>query len=168
MPDRDPEPDPARSGAIVAALQALTVAVDRYADVRGGAHGLHRTDLYALAHVMQAGRRGEDLTPGALSASLNLSSPATSALLGRLERAGHVRREHDTADRRRVAVVMTDSAMDAGRAVFGPLGDAMRGVLATMPAADQQVVLDFLEAAVAATSEATEGTTGGRPPVAST
>jgi DNA-binding MarR family transcriptional regulator len=145
----------ARSGAIIAALQALTVAMDRYVDVRGGAQGLHRTDLYALAHVMQAERRGEMLTPTRLSALLNLSTPATSALLGRLERAGHVRREHATDDRRRVAVVMTDSALATGRQVFGPLGDAIREVLATLSEEDQQVVLDFLIDVVEATGRAT-------------
>jgi DNA-binding MarR family transcriptional regulator len=46
-------------------------------------------------------RTGESFAgPGELERLLSLSPAAATALLGRLERAGHVERQHDTADRR--------------------------------------------------------------------
>jgi DNA-binding MarR family transcriptional regulator len=44
-----------------------------------------------------------------------------TALVDRLERAGHVRRVRDPQDRRRVVLEMSESAMAAGGQFFGGL-----------------------------------------------
>ena len=146
---RDP-----RTDAIIALLRQFTTAMDRYVEVRGLAHGIHRTDLHALGHVMDAARAGRELSPGELAVALNLSSPATSALLTRLERVGHVRRSHSTTDRRRVAVEMTGEAMEVGRAIFLPLGDAIADVVAHLSSDEQETVMRFLADLVEATDRA--------------
>ncbi len=53
---------------------------------------MHPTDLNALLAVMRAERAGAPLTPGRLGQHLGLSSGATTAVIDRLERAGHVQR----------------------------------------------------------------------------
>jgi DNA-binding MarR family transcriptional regulator len=52
-----------------------------------------------------------------------------TALVDRLERLGHVRRERDAADRRRVLLSVTPRAKELGWAFFGPL---MARMLAAM------------------------------------
>ena len=160
MTYRDPTPPPALDGAIIARLREFTTAMDHYIDAHGGRHGLHRTDLNALGHVMDASRRGEDLGPGELAAALNLSAPATSALLARLEGVGHVQRRHSASDRRRVSIEMTDEAMLVGREVFAPIGGAIREVVAGFTPQEQEVVLRFLGEVVDRTNAATRQAPG--------
>jgi DNA-binding MarR family transcriptional regulator len=143
------------SAAIIDALRAFTTAMDRYIDVHGGAVGMHRTDLVALGHVMEAGRAGDHLTPTELASALNLSAPATSALLTRLEGVGHVQRTHASSDRRRVSIEMTDGAMAVGRQVFGPLAGEMQAAIGAYTRPEQELVLRFLTDVLAATGRAT-------------
>jgi DNA-binding MarR family transcriptional regulator len=144
--------DPA--AGIIAELRAFSTALDRYIDAHGGRQGLHRTDLNALGHVMEAGRLGRALTPGELAAALNLSAPATSALLSRLEAVGHVHRTHSTDDRRRVSIELTEDARRVGREVFSPIGTAIRQVIDRYEPREREVVLRFLGDVVEATSAA--------------
>jgi DNA-binding MarR family transcriptional regulator len=125
-------------------LREFTTAMDRYIDAHGGRHGLHRTDLNALGHVKDATRRGEELGPGELATALNLSAPATSALLARLEGVGHVQRRHSATDRRRVTIEMTEEAKQVGREVFAPIGGAIREVVAGLTPQEREVVQRFL------------------------
>lgn len=145
-----PQARDARTTAIIDQLRAFSTAMERYIGVHGAVHGLHRTDLYALAHVMDAARDGRQLTPGELADALNLSSPATSALLSRLEGVGHVRRNHSTTDRRRVSVEITEEAMGVGRAIFMPLADDIAKVVAGLSVSEQETVLRFLTGVVEA------------------
>ena len=159
MTTRDPSESDAGSPvsrAIVDALRSFTTAMDLYIDVHGGAVGMHRTDLFALGHVMEAGRRGDHLTPSELASALNLSAPATSALLGRLEEVGHVRRTHVSSDRRRVSIEMTGEARAVGRQVFGPLSGQMQAAIDGYSRQEQELVLRFLTDVLSATARATQ------------
>jgi DNA-binding MarR family transcriptional regulator len=112
-------------------LRRLTVEVDavgsRFADL----HGLGRTDVRALVAIMDAARNGAALTAGALGSAVELSSASVTALVDRLEKAGHLHRVRDSEDRRRVVLHMSESAMRAGGEFFGglqrDLEAAMRG-----------------------------------------
>jgi len=112
-------------------LRRLTIELDAVGERFAGIHGLGRTDVRALVAIMDAARSGAALTAGALGAAVDLSSASVTALVDRLERAGHVRRVRDSDDRRRVSLEMSDSAMAAGAAYFGglqrDLAVAMRG-----------------------------------------
>lgn len=112
-------------------LRRLTVEVDavgsRFADL----HGLGRTDVRALVAIMDAARSRQALTAGALGSAVELSSASVTALVDRLEKAGHVHRVRDAEDRRRVVLEMTDSAMRAGGEFFGGL---QRDLIAAMGA----------------------------------
>ncbi len=126
-------------------LRRLSIELDavgqRFADL----HGLGRTDVRALVAIMDAARAGEPLTAGALGTAVSLSSASVTALVDRLERAGHVRRVRDPEDRRRVELEMSESAMAAGAQFFGGL---QRDLLAAMAGyTDEQlaVIRRFLE-----------------------
>ncbi|MGY1723885.1 MarR family winged helix-turn-helix transcriptional regulator [Blastococcus sp. SYSU DS0533] len=122
------EVDPARQ-ELALLLRRLTVELDAVGQRFAGLHGLGRTDVRALVAVMDAARRGEALTAGGLGAAVELSSASVTALVDRMERAGHLRRVRDSEDRRRVTLQMSDAAMAAGAAFFGGL---QRDLLAAM------------------------------------
>ena len=136
---------------LMALLRAYSVETDRYVETRGSHHELHRTDLNALAVIMDASRVGEPLTPGRLGAALHLSSPATTALLDRLERNGHVRRVRSTVDRRRVDLEMTENAAVLGGALFAALGRHVGEVIAGYSEHEREIVARFLTDVIAAT-----------------
>ncbi len=102
-------------------LRRLTVELDAVGQRFAELHGLGRTDVRAMVAIMDAARRGEALTAGALGRAVDLSSASVTALVDRLERAGHVRRVRDPQDRRRVVLEMSESAMAAGGQFFGGL-----------------------------------------------
>jgi DNA-binding MarR family transcriptional regulator len=102
-------------------IRRLTVEVDAMGDRFAGQHALGRTDVRALVAIMDAARTGSALTAGALGSAVELSSASVTALVDRLERAGHVHRVRDPEDRRRVVLEISDSAMAAGGAFFGGL-----------------------------------------------
>ena len=113
------EADPRQELALL--LRRLTVELDAVGQRFAEQHGLNRTDVRALVAIMDAARRGEALTAGGLGAAVELRSASVTALVDRLEKAGHVRRVRDPEDRRRVGLEMSDSAMAAGAEHFGGL-----------------------------------------------
>src|SRR5919205_3502467 len=112
-------------------LRRLNVELDAVGQRFATVHGLGRTDVRALVAIMDAARRGEAMTAGALGEAVELSSASVTALVDRLERVGHVHRSRDPGDRRRVVLSASDTAMEAGRSFFGALQrdlvDAMAG-----------------------------------------
>ena len=90
-------------------------------DAAGGRKDMHRTDLNALAVIMRHTAKGNVVTPGLLRKELQLSSPATTALVDRLHHSGHVVRERLGTDRRQVQLQMTPKAYSDGGAMFMPL-----------------------------------------------
>lgn len=159
-----PTKGPALALEIIDALRAFTTEMDRYIDTRGGAVGLHRTDLNALAHVLDARRSGGEMSPGELAHALGLSPPATSAMLRRLESVGHVRRTHSEVDRRRVSVEMTDDAMGVALEIFGPIAMTMRETIGSYSMAERETVLRFLTDATDAASRARSDDAGPGTP----
>ncbi|MEH3078234.1 MAG: MarR family transcriptional regulator [Quadrisphaera sp.] len=105
---------------------------------------MHPTDLEAMVHVMQAETDGDPLTAGGLAGALNLSSAATTSVVDRLERAGHVQRERAETDRRRVHLRITPAAMGVAGAFFGPLGRRTDAVMAQFSEAELSAVHRFL------------------------
>ncbi len=90
---------------------------------------MHPTDVRALIALMDASRAGEETTAGRLGAALGLNSAGTTALVDRLERAGHVRRVRSEKDRRKVTVEVDEQAIALGWEHFGPLIDRAVGLL---------------------------------------
>jgi DNA-binding MarR family transcriptional regulator len=139
--------EPARGGRrdeLVRLLQGYASESVLVGQVFAERHGLHPTDLNAMLAVLQADLEGSPLTAGRLGAQLGLSSGATTAVVDRLERLGHVLRTREDSDRRRVTLRCGDTAAAIGRQFFGPLGDRMDAILAGFSNAELDVVLRFL------------------------
>jgi len=136
---------------IMALLRALSVETERFVGRFASDHSLHRTDLNALAVILDANRRHEPVTAGQLGARLNLSSPATSALLDRLGRAGHVTRLRSARDRRKVELHITAAAAEVGQASLAPLARRVGAVVDALTPTERDLVTRFLTDAVAAT-----------------
>lgn len=156
MDDAKPGAVPAIALRVTRGLRLFANESELYVGAAGREAAMHRTDLSGLALVMDRGQVGEHPTPGQISAALQLSAPATSAMLDRLERLGHVRRTPHPSDRRSVVVEITDHALEVGGAMFGNLRDHLAPVLATRSERDLAVVASFLEDAAAATRAARE------------
>ena len=130
---------------LVRLLRAYAAEAERLGQVFAERNGMHPTDLQALLAVMQAEAAGAPLTPGRLGEHLGLSSGATTAVVDRLERADHVRRERDDRDRRRITLHYGAAAAAVGGAFFGPLGARIAHVLAGFTPDELAVVRRFLE-----------------------
>jgi DNA-binding MarR family transcriptional regulator len=115
---------------------------------------MHPTDLEALAYLCRADEGAHPLAPGELSDAISLSPPATSAMLSRLERAGHIRREQDKQDGRRVLIHPQPSAVEAVGAFYEPLGQAIAQAVADFSADERRVLEEAIERIVHATQAA--------------
>ncbi|MFD6419446.1 MarR family winged helix-turn-helix transcriptional regulator [Streptomyces sp. NPDC060194] len=122
-------------------LRRLNGEFNRIAHDFAGGQGLHATDVQALAAIMDA---PEPLTPGRLREHLGLTSGAVTACLDRLEKAGHIRRARDSADRRVVHLYYLPEARSVARAHFLPLAEATARAQEGFTAAELATTLRFL------------------------
>lgn len=131
------EPDRAAlESAVVADVQALSVESDQIGRVFAGAHRLSANDFRALVHVMVAENSGVPLTAGELRVRMGLSGAAITYLVERMIASGHLRRESDPADRRKVILRYADHGIEVGRAFFTPLAAHTHHALAELPDSD--------------------------------
>ena len=138
---------------LVHRLRAISVELELSRAAFARVHGLHDTDVRALIHLLDADRAGVPATPGWLGARLGLTSPSTTALIDRLESAGHVVRERSSADRRKVEIHVSDQAVALGWEFFGPLLSGMVAAMRSFDAAELDAVDRFLRAVAAAAGE---------------
>ena len=136
---------------LIRLLRQFTVESDRFAEMFGEAHGLHRTDLNALVVIMDAHRRGASMSAGELARALHLSASATTAVLDRLEAAGHVQRARSGLDRRRIGLLMPEHTTRLGERLFGPLGDELSKAWAAYTPEQRELIASFLETSIQAT-----------------
>ena len=155
--------DPRQAPATVHRLRALTLLLDAAGAAFAARNGLTATDVRALVCLLDQERAGVPASPTWLAGQLRLTTASVTALLDRLERAGHVRRVPRTDDRRRVDLVVQDSAKELGWAFFGPLIEAAAAVLDRRTAAERAVVDAFLDDMVAAVETVGAAASGRRP-----
>ncbi|MEV4950062.1 MarR family winged helix-turn-helix transcriptional regulator [Streptomyces sp. NPDC053755] len=129
--------------AFAVRLRYLNGEMNRMAHSFAAAQGLHATDVQALAAILDS---DTPLTPGRLREHLGLTSGAVTACLDRLERAGHVRRARESADRRVVHLHYAAGARAAARAHFLPLAEATARAQEGFSDEELSVALRFLTA----------------------
>ncbi|GGZ13017.1 hypothetical protein GCM10010387_01220 [Streptomyces inusitatus] len=95
--------------------------------------GLHSTDAAALAEILYAEDKGRPLSPARLSERVSLSSGATTALVNRLEAAGHVVRTREETDRRIVTLRSSPHVRPRAEEFFAPYAERMAAVTARYP-----------------------------------
>lgn len=105
---------------------------------------LHATDMHALLAVMHAERRGAPLTPGRLGEAIGLTSGATTALIDRLERGGHLRRTRESTDRRVVHLRYAEAGMSLATAFFTPLRPRADAVMEQFSVDELHTIEKFL------------------------
>ena len=130
-------------------LQDFGQASDRYVESTGGHYGTHRTDKNGLTLIMKYQRAGTLPSPRDLSRELQLSSPATTAMLDRLDRLGYITRRRSEQDRRSVHIALTDKAMTGAREMFRPLGAMMTDLISSYDEQQIELLSDFMSRAVA-------------------
>ncbi|WP_399893570.1 MarR family winged helix-turn-helix transcriptional regulator [Streptomyces sp. BBFR51] len=128
---------------LAAQLRRTNGEINRLVHGFAGTHGLHATDVQALAAILDA---REPMTPGRLREHLGLTSGAVTACVDRLERAGHVRRVRESADRRVVHLHYVPEAREAARTYFLPLAEAAAATRSRFDDGELAVVVRFLAA----------------------
>ncbi|MEM1043810.1 MAG: MarR family transcriptional regulator [Bacteroidota bacterium] len=112
----------------LAAVRELYSAFDTFDAAAAGALGIHRTDLAALLALEHGPRRVGDV-----GAVLGLSSGSMTALVGRLERSGHVERSADPADRRARLVGLTAKARREVGTIYRRSFEAIADAVSEVP-----------------------------------
>ena len=123
---------------IGADLRELTSQSDRIARTFAEQNNVSANEFRALLFVMIAEMNGVRLTAGDLRKQMGLSGAAITYLVERMAEVGHLRRETDPTDRRKVILRYGEHGMGIARAFFMRLGQHNHGAMADLPDADLQ------------------------------
>jgi DNA-binding MarR family transcriptional regulator len=121
---------------ISACLRVMTAESEQIGRGFATAHDVRPTDFRALLHVMVAETAGEPVTSGELRQRMGLSGAAITYLVDRMMVSGHITRQSDPTDRRKVILRYSDSGLATARAFFAPLGTHSHDAMAELPDAD--------------------------------
>jgi DNA-binding MarR family transcriptional regulator len=100
---------------------------------------LNASEVEAMQHLM-----GQTLGPAELSRRLGMTTASGTALVDRLEAAGHVARRPDPGDRRRKVVAPTPQGIESVLTEIVPLVTGLAGAEHGMSAKDKEVVSAYL------------------------
>lgn len=103
--------------------------------------GLGLTDMQMI-HVLQL---YGPATPSNLAAATGLSSGGVTVALDRLEKAGHIRRAPNPADRRSLLVTLVPASLTKLAGLYEGVERETRRLLATLPQRDLAAVIRFFE-----------------------
>ncbi|WP_072805967.1 MarR family winged helix-turn-helix transcriptional regulator [Rhodococcoides yunnanense] len=131
MPDRNE-----LESHISSDVRALSAVSEEIGRAFGSLHELRRNDFRALLLIMVADVDGTPLTAGELGTQLGLTSAAMTYLVERMIESGHIRREKDERDRRKVILRYDTHGMEVARGFFGPLGARTHSALSAVPDSD--------------------------------
>ncbi|MBN9604983.1 MAG: MarR family transcriptional regulator [Actinomycetales bacterium] len=118
--------------------------------------GLSAADLKTLDLI----RRDGPFSASELARRTGLTGPAVTALMGRLEAGGHLTREPDADDRRRVVVRAVDPPHPQLVDAYAALGADLGGLIADYPAETQAAISDYLGKMVDALEQQTRRVAG--------
>ncbi|WP_110181246.1 MarR family winged helix-turn-helix transcriptional regulator [Nocardioides solisilvae] len=127
----------------------------------GTSMSVNTTDLQALRHVIRECQAAEQaaaaaapgapagpvgVTPRRLADHLQITTAATTTLVDRLVRSGHLERVPHPADRRSVLLVPTARAREEMHAHLSSMHVRMKEIAAAVPAEARPAVVEFLSA----------------------
>ena len=121
---------------ISADLRVLTAESEQIGRVFAVVNDVRPTDFRALQHVMVAETAGASITSGELRQRMGLSGAAITYLVDRMMASGHITRESDPGDRRKVILRYSESGLATARAFFAPLGTHTHDAMADLSDAD--------------------------------
>ena len=108
---------------VIGDVQAVSAESDQIGRAFAGTDQLTSNDFRALLHIMVADNAGAPLTAGELRIRMGMSASAITYLVERMILSGHLRRESDPDDRRKVILRHAEHGLAVGRAFFTPLAD---------------------------------------------
>ncbi|MDN5789633.1 MAG: MarR family transcriptional regulator [Micrococcales bacterium] len=108
---------------------------------------MNPTDFAAMSHIAYA---AEPLGPRELSSRLGITPGAMTDVVDRLEAAGHLLRERDTADRRRVRLLATEAANVEVHAHLRELLDGLDAITTEFTSEERAAIQRFLAEATRA------------------
>ncbi len=121
---------------ISAYLRVMTAESEQIGRSFAVVHDVRPTDFRALLHVMVAETAGAPITSGELRQRMGLSGAAITYLVDRMMESGHITRESDPGDRRKVILRYSDSGLATARAFFAPLGSHTQDAMQDLPDED--------------------------------
>jgi DNA-binding MarR family transcriptional regulator len=127
-------------------IRAVTAGSDRIGRIFANMHHISNNDLDALLHVIVAETAGAPLTAGDMRRRLGVSAPAVTYVIDRMIASGHIRRETDPGDRRKVILRYSDHGLQVARRFFGPLGEHLHAAMADLPDEDLAAAHRVLDA----------------------
>lgn len=146
-------PSRSRSEEIVDLVRQLGVESQQVAHVFAAEQGLHDTDLRALLHVLRAELIGDPTTAGGLGAELGVTSGAVTGVVDRLVRAGHLERQTDELDRRKVVLRYAPRGREVAEEFFSPLGAVSDKVMSEFTPDELDAIRRFLRQMIDAMAE---------------
>jgi DNA-binding MarR family transcriptional regulator len=107
--------------------------------------GLSHSEILTLEHLM-----AEPLGPGEVARRLKVTTAASTGIVDRLERRGHVQRRPHQTDRRRTEVVITPSGREEVLGLLLPMFQRLAAMDAELDEAERAVVERYLRRATEA------------------
>ena len=144
-----PAPPPVGENTLRQLLSRKDLASARQRAALGRSLGLAENEVLALAHLARHG----ELTPSALGRLLMLSSGGATALVQRLERAGHVKRAGNPHDGRSNLVRLTVTTVRSVGLALAPLVGDLDRLDAGLPDDERAAIARYLEQVAALTEE---------------
>ena len=140
-PAEDPRTLQIASDPVGQQLQQIAILTRKSASHLGAALGINQTDMAALEHLITDG----PLPPTELAARLSVTTAGITQVIDRLERAGHVVRERQVEDKRRVLVRPLPASVAQAYRHIAPMLAGLSTVLGALEGQDRAVVEAFLE-----------------------
>jgi DNA-binding MarR family transcriptional regulator len=137
-PDLDVEPL-----QVLSRISRLARHLDRARRAAFAAHGLEAWEFDVLAALRRQGAPYQ-LSPGALLHATLVTSGTMTNRIDRLAARGLVRRHPDPQDKRGVLVELTDAGLRSVDAAMADLLEREHGLLAALPADQQQELAGLL------------------------
>ena len=145
---------------LMSALRAWHRASARMSEASRRYMKLNENDMRALRLLIASENAGEVVTARVIAEHLGISSAATTKMLDRLERGGHVVRRPHPGDRRAIVLTVTPETRRAARESVGRLHARRFDVAARLSSAERGIVTRFLRE-LATTEEDGAGLEGG-------
>ncbi len=146
-----------RGSRLLDSLRAYRAAEMAMRHRAQNAMSMGENEVIVLHFLTRAARSGQDVTPADLARHLGVSTASMTALLDRLEKAGHLQRHRHPTDRRKLLVVCTRFTEDQMRDTLGTMHERMMRATRGMSEAESAVVAAFLDRMTCAVAGACRG-----------
>ncbi|MGK5033107.1 MarR family winged helix-turn-helix transcriptional regulator [Janthinobacterium sp. MDT1-19] len=122
-------------------LQDIAILTRETALRLSTALGINQTDLALMEQLITHG----PLSPNELASRLSVTTAGVTLVIDRLERAGHVTRERQQDDKRRVLVHPVQASVAQTYRHIAPMLDGLDAVLSGLSADERTMIEHFLQ-----------------------